>query len=167
MYRCCRWLWRWRRGTMFWPNKRPEWLESKTWRGGHTIYTSFSASWNRNYCCVCPHYDVCVLLVAYFHKFNCSCWMNARISKKQKYIPVHTVCRKLSFGLMVAQAFLPLHALTGCDTVLFLAGHSRKTAWPVFLDHYVGWSWQQRTHWWQASIGTKVCKMYCSAEWHW
>ncbi len=71
--------------------------------------------------------DVCILLVAHFHKFNCSyLWMNARTSKKQKYIPVHTVCRKLSFGLMVAQALLPLH--TGCDAVLFLAGHSRKTA---------------------------------------
>ncbi len=56
MYRCCRWLWRWRRCTVFWPNKRPEWLESNTWRGGHTVYAPFSASWNRNYCCVCLQY---------------------------------------------------------------------------------------------------------------
>ncbi len=56
-------------------------------------------------------------------------------SPQQKYIPVRTVRRKLSFGLMVAQVLLPLHALTGCDTVLFLAGHSRKTAWTVFQHH--------------------------------
>lgn len=81
--------------------------------------------------------DVFILLVAHFHRFNCAhLWMKAGTSKKQKYIPVHTVCSELLFGPTVAQALLPFHALTGCDTVSFLAGHSKKTTWKVFKEHY-------------------------------
>lgn len=72
--------------------------------------------------------DVFVLLVAHFHKFSCShLWMKSGTSRKQKYIPVHTVCSELLFGQTVSQALRPFHALTGCDTASFLAGHSKKT----------------------------------------
>lgn len=81
--------------------------------------------------------DVFVLLVAHFHKFDCSyLWMKAGTSKKQKYVPVHTVCSELSFSQSVSLALLPFHALTGCDTVSFLAGHSKKTAWKVFKEQH-------------------------------
>ena len=81
--------------------------------------------------------DVFVLLVAHFHKFSCShLWMKSGTSRKQKYIPVHTVCSELLFGQTVSQALRPFHALTGYDTASFLAGHSKKTAWKVFKEQY-------------------------------
>ena len=39
-------------------------------------------------------------------------------------------------GPTVSQALLPFHALTGCNTTSFLAGHSKKTAWKVFKEQY-------------------------------
>ena len=39
----------------------------------------------------------------------------------------------MSFDPSVSQALLPFHAISGCDTVSFLAGHSKKATWKVFL----------------------------------
>ena len=36
----------------------------------------------------------------------------------------------------ISQELLPFHALTGYDTTLFLAGHSKNAAWKVFTEHY-------------------------------
>ena len=77
------------------------------------------------------------VLVAHFHKFNCSfLWLKAGTSNEPKYIPIHTVCSDLLRGPTFSQALLTFHALTGCGTTSFLAGHSKKTAWKVFKEQY-------------------------------
>ncbi|RXM29763.1 hypothetical protein EOD39_8503 [Acipenser ruthenus] len=80
--------------------------------------------------------NVLVLLVAHFHKMKCkNMWMKAGTAKHRKYIPVHEIKQKLSFTKLVFEAVLPFHAITGCDSVSYFSGHSKKTAWKVFNTH--------------------------------
>ena len=77
--------------------------------------------------------DVLVLLIAHLDKMRCSqLWMKAGTSKKPKCIPVHTIHQGLSSCQV--KALLSFHALTGCDTVSHLAGHTKKAAWKVFQE---------------------------------
>ena len=65
-------------------------------------------------------------------------WMKAGTSKKRKYIPVHTICERLPFDEVDLESVLAFHALTGCDSVSYIAGHSKKTSWKVFKsDHHL------------------------------
>lgn len=79
--------------------------------------------------------DVLVLLLAHFASINCDkVWMKAGTSKKQKVIPIHAVAAKLGDALL---GTLPaFHAITGCDTTSFLAGHSKKSCFNVFIEHH-------------------------------
>ncbi|MES9880098.1 MAG: hypothetical protein ABW185_04375 [Sedimenticola sp.] len=74
--------------------------------------------------------DVLVLLVAHFHKMKCQkMWMKAGTAKRRKYIPVHEIRQQLTEP--VVDALIPFHAMTGCDTVSYFAGHSKAMAWKV------------------------------------
>ena len=55
--------------------------------------------------------------------------MKAGTSKKPKYLPIHTIRERLKNSVSKIETILPFHAITGCDTVSFFAGHSKKTAW--------------------------------------
>ena len=35
------------------------------------------------------------------------------------------------------ESILSFHAVTGCDTVSYFAGHSKKTSWKTFTEHWV------------------------------
>lgn len=61
-------------------------------------------------------------------------WIWAGTSKKTKYIPLRDV--HSSFNCDESNTLLPFHALTGCDSTSFICGHSKKTAWKVFLDNF-------------------------------
>ena len=60
--------------------------------------------------------------------------MKAGTSKKQKYIPVHEIARSLSTSCL--QAFIPFHAITGCDTTSYISGNTKASAWKVFKEHH-------------------------------
>ena len=60
--------------------------------------------------------------------------MMAGTKKNRKYISVDIVHQKLPTGS--ANALLPFHALTGCDTTSYFFGHTKKTAWRVFASHF-------------------------------
>ena len=78
--------------------------------------------------------DVLILLLAHFSKMPCArLWMKAGTMKNRKFIPIHAIHAELQFTQSTLESILPFHALTGCDTVSYLAGHSKKTAWDVFL----------------------------------
>lgn len=80
--------------------------------------------------------DVLVQLVALFHKIRCTkLWLRAGTSEKRKYIPVHEIRQKLSFTDPVFETLIPFHAITGCDTVSYIAGISKKTAWKIFTTN--------------------------------
>lgn len=59
-----------------------------------------------------------ILSIAYLEKMasNIS-WMKGGMSKKPKYIPIYDVVEKLSGTLQFLETLIPLHALTGYDTV--------------------------------------------------
>lgn len=79
--------------------------------------------------------DVLALLVAHFDDMPCTkLWMKAGTSKKQKYIPVHEIRLILTHDQVVS--LLAFHAITGCDSVSQIAGHTKKTAWMVFKTDY-------------------------------
>ena len=81
--------------------------------------------------------DVLILLIVHFEKMACNkLWMKAGTSKKPKYIPIHDVCEKLSGTLPLLETLIPFHALSGCDTVSYFLGHSKKTAWKLFIKDY-------------------------------
>ena len=62
--------------------------------------------------------------------------MKTGTSKKTKYLPVHTLYEKLKDLLpgVDVETILSFHAFKDCDTVSYIAGHSKKTAWRVFLE---------------------------------
>ena len=59
-------------------------------------------------------------------------WLKAGTYKTPKHILVHEIRRKLNFEREVFERLIPFHAITGCDTVSYLSGHSKKTSWEVF-----------------------------------
>ena len=79
--------------------------------------------------------NILVLLVANFHLMSCQqLWMKAGTARKRKYIPVHAIVEKLQMKLQVLQLLPAFHALTGSDSTSYIAGHSKKTCWDVFLQ---------------------------------
>ena len=54
--------------------------------------------------------------------------------KKSKYFPIHELHQDLPKSQI--ESILAFHAITGCDSVSFIAGHSKKSAWKVFGTHY-------------------------------
>ena len=84
----------------------------------------------------CQDTDVFCLLIAHIDKMRCKqLWMKAGTSKKPKYLPIHTIRERLKNSVCKIETILPFHAITGCDTVSFFAGHSKKTAWKAFAHH--------------------------------
>ena len=77
------------------------------------------------------------LLLAFFSSMKCKqLWMKAGTSKQKKYFPVQEIRQKLSFPQSVYSALLAFHAITGCDTVSYFSGHTKKTAWSVFVKEH-------------------------------
>ena len=80
--------------------------------------------------------DVLVLLVANFGRMSCTrLWMKAGTMKKPKYVPVHDIRRELGLADHVYEILPAFHSVTGCDTVSFFSGHSKRTEWDIFLEH--------------------------------
>ena len=72
--------------------------------------------------------DILLLLLAFFSSMKCKqLWMKAGTSKQKKYFPIHEIRQKLSFPESVYSALLAFHAITGCDTVSYFSGHTKKT----------------------------------------
>ena len=81
--------------------------------------------------------DILLLLLAFFSSMKCKqLWMKAGTSKQKKYFPIHEIRQKLSFPESVYSALLAFHAITGCDTVSYFSGHTKKTAWSVFVKEH-------------------------------
>ncbi|KAG1701285.1 SH3 and multiple ankyrin repeat domains protein 1 [Nymphon striatum] len=80
--------------------------------------------------------DILILLVAHFNKLTCSqLWLKAGTSKKPKYVPIHDIRKQLGFSDQVYETIPAFHAITGCDAVSYFSGHSKKSAWNVFIEH--------------------------------
>ncbi|KAG1647324.1 Down syndrome cell adhesion molecule-like protein 1 [Nymphon striatum] len=80
--------------------------------------------------------DILILLLAHFNKLTCSqLWLKAGTSKKPKYVPIHDIRKQLGFSDQVYEIIPAFHAITGCDTVSYFSGHSKKSAWNVFIEH--------------------------------
>jgi hypothetical protein len=112
--------------------------------------------------------DELVLLLAHFHNLNFKkIWMKAGTSKRRKYIPVHDIRQKLSFSNPVFETLIPFHAITGCDTVSYFAGHSKKTAWKIFTtDNHLlkDLGKGELTHNTMRDAEKFVCKLYSVPE---
>ena len=81
--------------------------------------------------------DILLLLLAFFSSMKCKqLWMKAGTSKQKKYFPIHEIRQKLSFPESVYSALLAFHAITGCDTVSYFSGHTKNTAWSVFVKEH-------------------------------
>ena len=81
--------------------------------------------------------DILVLLLAHFSRMSCDkLWLKAGTAKKRKYVPVHAIVEQVPFDVAVLEILPAFHALTGSDTTSYIAGHSKKTCWKVFLQHH-------------------------------
>lgn len=78
--------------------------------------------------------DVLLILLAQYALIQCSVWMMAGTSKKQKYIPIHEVYNSLPVTCI--RALLPFHSITGCDTTSFFYGHSKKATFKIFIKNH-------------------------------
>ena len=80
--------------------------------------------------------DILILLLAYFQRMPCQkLWMKAGTAKKRKYIPIHAVVDNLPFEEITFQSLIGFHSLTGSDTTSYIAGHTKRSAWKVFLRY--------------------------------
>ena len=78
--------------------------------------------------------DVMVLLVHFFKTISApEIWMCAGTKQKPKYIPIHSIVGAIPDD--ICEVLPSFHAVTGCDTTSQFSGHSKKTAWKVFLKH--------------------------------
>ena len=81
--------------------------------------------------------DVLLLLLAHFNKMKCKqLWMKSGTFAKPQYIPVHKIWENIPLEDNVIETILPFHAITGCDSVSYLSGHTKKTVWEVFEKHH-------------------------------
>ena len=78
--------------------------------------------------------DILILLLAHFDRMSCQyLWMKSGTAKNRKYIPVHAIVSQLDNSII--QSLIAFHAITGSDTTSYIAGHTKKTAWKVFLQN--------------------------------
>lgn len=72
--------------------------------------------------------DVVVLAVTYVAKLNVQeLWIAFGVGKNLKYLPAHSMARNLTTEQCESLPFF--HAITGCDTVSYISGIGKKTAW--------------------------------------
>ena len=77
--------------------------------------------------------DVLVLLVAHRKAIRADeVWLNRGTAKAPLYIPIHTVYA--TQPPEVVTTILAFHALTGCDTTSFFAGHTKSGAWKTYKE---------------------------------
>ena len=89
--------------------------------------------------------------------------MKAGMHKKQKYIPVKDIISVFDFDDISAKLLLPFHAITGLDSTSFISGHSKKTAFHVFLEHKMlleGFSEVPLSSDTMKNVESFVCKIY-------
>ncbi|KAJ8314339.1 hypothetical protein KUTeg_008900 [Tegillarca granosa] len=79
--------------------------------------------------------DVFILLVAHLSEIKSDhVWMMTGTSTKRSYIPIKDVFQRIPPHSI--DSLLAFHSLTRCDTTSFFYGHSKKSSWSVFLEHY-------------------------------
>jgi hypothetical protein len=72
--------------------------------------------------------DVVVLAVSKMQDIDVDeLWIAFGTSKHFRYLATHDIAAQL--GPQKAKALPMLHALTGCDTISFFSGKSKRTAW--------------------------------------
>ena len=78
--------------------------------------------------------DVLVISIAYYHQITGleELWVAFGTGKCYRYIPVHTIARRL--GDEKCKALLGFHALTGCDSVSAFYGIGKKGPWQVWKE---------------------------------
>lgn len=75
--------------------------------------------------------DVFVLAVSQMQRIpQNEVWLAFGTGKQFKYYPIHEIARSL--GPQKSLALPVFHAFTGCDTVSFFAGKSKKSAWDTW-----------------------------------
>ena len=86
-------------------------------------------------CIWCRDTDVLLLLMAHSAAINKEIIMKAGTAKSPKYVPVNDIAVSWDFSDAMSLSLLAFHALTGCDTTSYLAGHTKRTALTVFTEH--------------------------------
>ena len=110
--------------------------------------------------------DDLVLVLAHYDKMGCTnLLMKAGTSKHPKYVPVHDIRRQVPIEQV--SSILAFHAITGCDSVSQLSGHSKKTAWRVFQYHHSNLSHLGKGHITEditKSAEKFICQLYEAPE---
>lgn len=81
-----------------------------------------------------PDSNIFALLIHHFDKMKCEqLWLRTGSGKKRIYIPIHTICARLS--KLIKQNILAFDAITGSPITSFIAGITKNAAWNVYLEH--------------------------------
>jgi len=79
--------------------------------------------------------DVLLLLIYHFTSVQCQrLWIMTGTSKKRRYVPIHHVHKNLLTESVTS--LLAYHAITGCDTTSYMANHTKRTAWKVYMSNH-------------------------------
>ncbi|KAI5651982.1 hypothetical protein NE865_00319 [Phthorimaea operculella] len=81
--------------------------------------------------------DVLLLVMHFYERLPSVVWIKSGTSKKPKFIDVKNINNNnLLASVDKRKALLAYHSLTGCDTTSALSGHTKKSSWPIFHQHY-------------------------------
>ena len=87
---------------------------------------------------------VLILMVAHFAAMQCNrLWMKSGTAKKQKYLPIHDKHKQYQQSQL--DALIAFHAITGCDSVLHLAGYCKNSLENISVPSYTStksWCWR-------------------------
>jgi len=75
--------------------------------------------------------DVVVLAVSRLQDLNVNeIWIAFCTDKHYRYLAMHSIAEQL--GTQRSKALLMFHSITGCDTVSFFSGRSKKSSWDLW-----------------------------------
>ena len=81
-----------------------------------------------------PNTDVAVIC-CYQHASSLSnvleLWFRTGVGKKKRFIPIHSVCKKLG---LITKVLPAVHVVTGCDSVSSFSGIGKKTAYKTLKE---------------------------------
>ena len=79
-----------------------------------------------------PDTDVSILMIQFSHVIDAELWLKTGVKHKTRYINIDKIAEQLGFSL--CQILLPLHALTGCDSVSSFCGKGKIKPWRMILE---------------------------------
>ena len=80
-----------------------------------------------------PDTDVFILMVHFSQAINAELWLKTGVKDRSRFIDVRNIANDI--GIPLLQCLLPIHALTGCDTVSSFSSKGKVKPWRLIKNN--------------------------------